>query len=274
MGEAATACMGGADVIDCKDPSCGALGPWPRPLIDRVRCRLGRLWPLSVAAGDPKPKPSDLLAALDGIGVDVPADWVKIGIHRPDSTTDWRDLIDAAGAWPGARRHSQRRLIGVLFADQYGMGDFPFDLVARFRAGGFAGVMIDTAHKGARRGAGLVSHMRLHDLIRFCRLCRRYGLVSGLAGSLRMQDIAVIGRVARPDYLGLRGAVCAPRQSRLPRRCQPLCRDKVAHAAHRLAQIDWPHAPANPCKWAMKHRAGGHILYPNKGFIRSRTLFG
>ena len=78
--------------------------------------------------------------------------------------------------------------------------------------------MIDTAGKG---GGGLLHHIDPLQLERFVSDCRKLGLLCGLAGSLRLEDIPLLLPLA-PDYLGFRGALCEGNQ-----RTQGLSRRKL-----------------------------------------------
>jgi dihydroneopterin aldolase len=64
--------------------------------------------------------------------------------------------------------------------------------------------MLDTAGKG---GGGLLDHMALNRLEDFVAGVRALDMLSGLAGSLRLEDIPRL-RPLLPDYLGFRGALC------------------------------------------------------------------
>ncbi|MFC6776219.1 (5-formylfuran-3-yl)methyl phosphate synthase [Methylobacterium gregans] len=77
-------------------------------------------------------------------------------------------------------------------------------LVPALAAAGFAGAMIDTAGKDGRRLTDLLDPARLAA---FTAAARAHGLLSGLAGSLRISDIAGLARHA-PGYLGFRGGLC------------------------------------------------------------------
>ncbi len=88
----------------------------------------------------------------------------------------------------------------MLFADEAP----DFGILAALGRAGFAGVMIDTADKKA---GPLTAHLDPLTLGQFVAEARRHGLITGLAGSLRLEDIpALIGVGA--DYLGFRGALC------------------------------------------------------------------
>lgn len=182
--EAEAARLAGADLIDAKDPDRGALGALDPAIVREIVVRVAGAAETSAVA-DPA---ASAVAAMAATGVD----WVKAGLDA----TCRRDLAafgDLAAAAPG-------RLIAVLFAE-----DGPAAaLVPALAAAGFAGAMIDTAGK---RGARLPDLVGPEDLATFTAACRRHGLMCGLAGSLRVIDIAVL-RAHRPDYLGFRGGLC------------------------------------------------------------------
>lgn len=192
-GEAEVALRGGADIIDCKDPSAGALGALGTETVrEIVRCIGGRL-PVSATVGDLPSDPEVLVPAaaeMSGTGVDI----VKIGFFGGE---DPRRAIAALGE--AFARSTD--LVAVLMADQ----DPDVVLVAELSAAGFAGVMLDTADKSAGRLTSVLSAARLKE---FVRLARDNRLFVGLAGSLRESDIAVLTGFS-PDMLGFRGALCA-----------------------------------------------------------------
>ena len=100
---------------------------------------------------------------------------------------------------PIARR-GETKLVAVLFADR----DPDFALIDVAAVCGFRGVMLDTAHKGSGR---LTECMDMDRLNLFVGRARGAGLLVGLAGSLRIADIAPLAGLA-PNYLGFRGALC------------------------------------------------------------------
>ncbi|MER2266044.1 (5-formylfuran-3-yl)methyl phosphate synthase [Methylobacterium oxalidis] len=188
--EAALAAQAGADLVDAKDPDRGALGALPPTEVRAILAAVAGRAATSAVAGEPADA-ADLarrVAALAATG----ADFLKVSIppglrSRPEA------LAAAAGAAPG-------RLIAVLFAED-GIG--PED-PARLAAAGFVGAMIDTAVKD---GGRLGDRLSAPALAAFCAGCRAQGLLTGLAGSLRIEDIAALA-AARPDYLGFRGGLC------------------------------------------------------------------
>ncbi|MCJ2043352.1 (5-formylfuran-3-yl)methyl phosphate synthase [Methylobacterium sp. J-078] len=185
--EAALAARAGTDLVDAKDPDRGALGALPAGTVRAIVALVDGRTLTSAVAGEPDR--SSLVPAIADMaetGVDV----VKVAV-RGDWSED--DLARAAAAASG-------RLIAVLFAEA---GDAP-GLVPRLRRAGFFGAMIDTAGKDGRR---LTDHLPRPVLAAFTRTCRDHGLVSGLAGSLALADIAELAPLG-PHYLGFRGGLC------------------------------------------------------------------
>ena len=189
--EAELAAALGADLIDLKDPAAGALGALPLATIRAVVRALRGRRPSSATLGD-LPMDFAMLAGAAAATADTGVDFVKVGLF---AHPERRRCIDALA--PLARR---ARLIGVFFADQ------PFDatLLDALAAAGFTGAMLDTAAKG--RG-GLRAHWSDAALADFVRRARALGLLTGLAGSLGLDDIAPLASL-RPDYLGFRTALC------------------------------------------------------------------
>ena len=182
----------GADILDLKDPTKGALGAWPQALlVQAVRLVAGRV-PVSATVGDLPMEPSLLLEAAHATaatGVDI----VKLGFF---SCAEPRTIARALA--PAAR--DGIRLVAVLMADQRP----DLGLVPVLADAGFLGVMLDTADK---RGGGLRQHLGTPELAGFVAACRTQGLLTGLAGSLTLADVPPLGAL-RPSYLGFRGALC------------------------------------------------------------------
>ncbi|MFG1423380.1 (5-formylfuran-3-yl)methyl phosphate synthase [Roseixanthobacter liquoris] len=198
LAEMDLAVAGGADIVDLKDPSRGALGAWAVPALEAAVARW-RALPvsrplLSATVGDYPPVPQVLVQAVRAVGATgVPL--VKIGFFTQANVGTLDACLRALA--PLARDH---RLIAVLFADQAP----DFAVLAQMKAAGFHGAMLDTAVKGAGR---LTDHLPLSRLEAFVTRARGLGLLSGLAGSLCLADIAPLKTLA-PDYLGFRGALC------------------------------------------------------------------
>ncbi|MFG1428484.1 (5-formylfuran-3-yl)methyl phosphate synthase [Roseixanthobacter glucoisosaccharinicivorans] len=198
LAEMDCALAGGADIVDLKDPTRGALGAWAVPDLQAAVARWRALPEnrplLSATVGDHPPMPEVLAQAVRTVGATgVPL--VKIGFFPQTSDAPLYACLQALR--PLAREY---RLIAVLFADQAP----DFAVLPQLKAGGFHGAMLDTADKGAGR---LTDHLPLPRLRDFVTQARSLGLLTGLAGSLRLEDIAPL-RALYPDYLGFRGALC------------------------------------------------------------------
>lgn len=199
LAEMDIALAAGADIVDLKDPAQGALGAWAADALTAGVARWRRVAAggsgLSATVGDLPLDPDALRdAAARTAAAGVPL--VKIGFAHAAASPALARCIAALA--PLARQH---RLIAVLFADQAPRPG----LIPQFAAAGFHGVMLDTADKGA---GSLRTHLGDAALAAFVAAARGHGLVTGLAGSLRLSDIAPLTAIA-PDYLGFRGALCA-----------------------------------------------------------------
>ena len=187
--EAEVAIRAGADLIDAKDPENGALGALPAEIVRAVVAHTAGRAATSAVAGEPAP--AERQAAIRAMA-ETGVAWVKVAV-RPDWLADVSALHAAGAAAPG-------RLVAVLFAED----DPEPDCAPRLAAAGFIGAMIDTAVKDGRRLPDLIDSERLAAFVAAARIA---GLVSGLAGSLRVGDIPGLA-AHRPDYLGFRGGLC------------------------------------------------------------------
>jgi dihydroneopterin aldolase len=93
------------------------------------------------------------------------------------------------------------KIVGVMFADE-GADQGLLPIMAE---SGFAGVMLDTAHK---QNGHLLGLLDLPALGGFVDAARARDLMAGLAGSLEPPDIPRLLLLA-PDILGFRGALCS-----------------------------------------------------------------
>jgi len=188
--EAEIAVERGADIVDCKDPSRGALGALsPADVAAVVKAVAGRR-PVSAVVELPHDV-SQARAAIEAVAA-TGVDYVKFALPL---TPDAQEIVDAFA--PLAAR---LRLVAVLFAD---LGP-DFEILGRLALARFHGAMLDTAHKGKGR---LLDFLPIGALGDFTARCRALGLVSGLAGSLEAPDAPRL-LVLRPDILGFRGALC------------------------------------------------------------------
>ncbi len=192
LAEARIAAGCGVDIIDLKNPQEGALGALSADTVATIVRDLKGAAPISATIGDLPMQPERIRAAVEAMAA-TGVDYVKLGCFP-------------GGDWPGVfavlKPLTARgvRLVAVLFADH------PIDLswLPVLARSGFAGAMLDTADKQA----GALTTIRNSQILReFVDAAHRLGLLCGLAGSLRISDIAPL-RLLGPDYLGFRGALC------------------------------------------------------------------
>lgn len=188
--EAEIALAHGADIVDLKDASRGALGALAPDAVRAVVAAVAGRRPVSAVTGDLPMEPEVIAAAVNAMA-QAGVQYVKVGLlaHRKRE-----DCIRRLAAL--ARN---TKIVGVMFAD-LGVDTALLQLMGEV---GFAGAMLDTAHKGT----GLLGLMDIAALAGFIAACRAHGLIAGLAGSLEPPDIPRLLPLA-PDYLGFRGALC------------------------------------------------------------------
>lgn len=195
LSEAKLAYAVGADWIDLKEPGAGALGAVEPETIKEVMGWLGARnsdVPVSATIGDCWNSPGEMpdrVRALSSLGVA----FAKIGIFAAAPTSSLLRTIEICCREGPA-------IILVCFAEE---SPSARDL-AVYANTGIAGLMLDTSTKGSRGLRGLVCN---EDLEVFTRETNQLGLICGLAGSLKLDDIDDLCRL-EPDYLGFRGALC------------------------------------------------------------------
>jgi uncharacterized protein (UPF0264 family) len=192
--EAREAAAGGADLIDLKEPSAGALGGLPTPDIAQIVQALRREWPeraVSATIGDFEAGDHAGRGVRTAAVADCGVDYVKAGIEPgPQASEALRSL--AALRLPS--------IVIVFLADR----GIDVALVQEAATFGFAGLMVDTGDKSAGSLLARADRRSLRELI---AIGRRHGCLTGLAGSLRYDDVDALRELA-PDFAGFRGALC------------------------------------------------------------------
>lgn len=244
LAEAREALRAGVDFIDLKEPSAGALGGLALPVIravvaalradgraegvarpdsegrgERAGSRAGAVFghadagasgtaqadvrahgPLiSATIGDLPPAAIDDIRAralaVAACGVDL----VKVGV--PGRGAAACALLEALAGLPLA-------IVPVLIADD-GLDAAVIDAAC---TPAFAAVMADTQ---AKRAGSLLELLGADTLAAFIDGAHAAGRMVGLAGALRLADLAQLARL-RPDFAGFRSAVCdGSREGRL-----------------------------------------------------------
>lgn len=185
------------DILDMKQPATGALGALPVEQVAEIVEFVNGRCLTSATVGD-LPMQADIigpaLEAMNQSGVD----YLKIGLFADDSVEDCLHQLQPY------LTAINTPVIAVLFADQ----QLNLSLVDLIKQVGFAGVMVDTAEKNGRSLRDHWSEARLEE---FVTQARSQDLLCGLAGALRIEDIASLKPLSA-DYLGFRSALCPERQ--------------------------------------------------------------
>ncbi len=189
--EALLALSANVDIIDLKQPSLGALGALETNLVKTIVDEINGRCPVSATVGDLPMQPEIVYRAVKAM-TETGVDYVKIGFFPGG---DWQGTIEQLATFP-----ESIALIAVLFADT----QLDFAVIDSLANAGFRGVMLDTMNKTS---GPLTQVMAKTDIARFVHLAKDRQLLCGLAGSLRLEDIAEL-MPYQPDYLGFRGALC------------------------------------------------------------------
>jgi (5-formylfuran-3-yl)methyl phosphate synthase len=196
--EALIALVSGADIIDAKDPTLGALGALHTQEISTIVTTIQGRCPISATTGDWTLGSPELLNAYQAIQ-NTGVDYIKVGLFGVHDEATLRHGLAQLPSPSQALQHHPHR-IAVILADQ-GIPLWPLRVLKEY---GFMGVMLDTANKQA---GGLRAVVSPETLCLFVTQAKEVGLMVGLAGSLRSEDIAPLSAL-HPDYLGFRTALC------------------------------------------------------------------
>jgi uncharacterized protein (UPF0264 family) len=207
--EADAALVGGAHLIDVKEPLHGSLGRAADSMIAEVIEHVARRRPVSAAMGEltnpaeapPYPRPGLAYAKWGLFGMGAVAGW------RARLTQAHQRVVDAT---------PDCRLVTVAYADWQWAGAPLLEDVVAFvceRPGGV--LLVDTFQKAPQPATGtpptLLELLPPGEITALCRRCRAAGVRVALAGSLGAPQIRALRR-AGPDWFAVRGAVCEGRR--------------------------------------------------------------
>lgn len=203
--EADAALIGGAIIIDAKDPTAGALAPVSVDVFRTIQTVVGGIRPVSAALGDALDEAAIEAAARGFAGAG--AAFVKLGFAGVESSARVRSLI--AAAVRGASGYTSGLfgsvgVVAVAYADRVSEAVTPFDIIAAASSAGATGVLIDTAGKD---GPGLPALMTTSALTSWVRHAHEAGLTAAVAGKLTIDDLKWV-RDCGADIVGVRGAAC------------------------------------------------------------------
>jgi (5-formylfuran-3-yl)methyl phosphate synthase len=196
--EARAALLGGADVIDAKDPRDGALGAVRVELLDALRSAIGAGRPLSAALGDRGP--AAVVERRARAAARVAAAFVKLGFRGAAAVSQAPRRAAAARRGAGARTG----LVLVAYADwRRARAIEPDALLALAVETDAVGVLLDTVAKDA----GLFTLLEPEVVGAWVAAAHGAGLFACLAGSLCGADFATACALGA-DVVGVRGAAC------------------------------------------------------------------
>jgi uncharacterized protein (UPF0264 family) len=181
------------DIIDMKNPELGALGALDTNVVAEIVELISGACLTSATIGDIEPNNPvlyELIVSMAKTGVD----YVKVGLFDDNANELFIEVLNKAS-------EQKIKVIVVLFAEN-------FSSLASLDAlmkSGISGVMLDTKNKSDKN---LLSLLNCQQLAEFVQLAKSHGLVTGLAGSLRYEDISSLLDIDA-DYLGFRGALCS-----------------------------------------------------------------
>jgi uncharacterized protein (UPF0264 family) len=198
--EAKAALDGGADLIDAKDPSRGALGVVPLPTLRAIVSTVGGARPVTAALGD----------AFDEATIEREASGfaaagsrlVKIGFAGITDTARVTRLT--AAAVRGVAASATTGVVVVAYADANQSGVERGTYVDIAAQAGAVGVLLDTMDK---QGPGLTRLVTGRALTSWVKQAHDAGLIVALAGKLTADDLALV-RDTGADIAGVRGAAC------------------------------------------------------------------
>jgi (5-formylfuran-3-yl)methyl phosphate synthase len=200
--EARAALAGGAEIIDAKEPTRGALGPVSLDRLREIAQAVGGVRPVSAALGDSGT--AEELAAAAHEAALAGATFVKVGFADVRELADVRARLSAVldGALiPGA----PCAVVAVAYADWGEVGGAaPSTVIEAAAAEGALGVLVDTVRKD---GPGLFRCLGRASLDALVHEARTQSLLVALAGRITVEDLP-FAYDARAEIVGVRGAVC------------------------------------------------------------------
>lgn len=219
--EAERAAAAGADIVDLKDPSGGALAPVTLAVVESATAAVGGRAPVSAVVAE-LPAPPEVAESMIHGAAALGAATLKIGCGRARLTADDLHLVSLAAS-------TARQVVVVFYAearpDQRAL--------AAAAAAGAAGVMLDTRTKDGRTLLDIAPAAAIAD---FVDAARAAGLFAGLAGGLTIDDIDTVAGYG-PAIVGMRGGLCLGNDRR-----RGLDPQRVRDARSRLAARPDPKA--------------------------------
>jgi uncharacterized protein (UPF0264 family) len=204
--EAINAINGGTDILDIKNPKEGSLGanfPWVIKSISDEVHEIAKDVEISATIGDAPYKPGTMALAALGCTV-AGVDYVKVGLF--DTSTESQAVKVMKAVSKAVKDYnSDVKVVCAGYSDAHRIHSIPPETIPHIAIASESDIaMLDT---GIKDGKSLLEFFSIDQLIKFISECREYGLLSALAGSLKIEHILRLLPL-KPDIIGVRSVVC------------------------------------------------------------------
>jgi uncharacterized protein (UPF0264 family) len=198
--EAEVALVGGAHLIDVKEPRNGSLGRADESVIREVIRQVTGRRPVSAALGELCESPQE--PGSPGLA------YAKWGLSGCGGRNDWRRQLAEAGLRL-KRKYPGCRPVAVAYVDWRRAEAPGVEEVCEFALHNrWGAVLFDT---WAKDGTTLLDWLPFTEIVQWCNRCRAANVQVALAGSLGLEQIQTLHSAA-PDWFAVRGAVCQGRR--------------------------------------------------------------
>jgi uncharacterized protein (UPF0264 family) len=196
--EVEAALAGGADLIDVKDPTKGALGMAEAEVVAAVVEKVRGKVPVSAALGEWSPN-----AITEAHWhLELKLNYVKWGLAGYTHGPAWgEDLLDTRRQLPVGME-----MVAVAYADWERAKSVPPAEVVKFaKRFRFRAFLLDTWAKDSKTLLDVLKPTEVAELV---ESVKRTGTLAAIGGSLRPEQMKVLKGVS-PDYVAVRGSACA-----------------------------------------------------------------
>ena len=195
--------MGGADIIDVKNPTEGPLGanfPW---IIQDIVKIVPNDIETSCTIGEMPNCPGSISLAARGAAT-IGVNYIKVGLSglrkKQETINFLTNIVKSVKDY-----NSKIKVVITGYADAKKIGSINPLMVPKITSKVQADVaMIDTAIKD---GSSLFNYLNEHQLNNFINEANKFKLITALAGSLKKEELAKVYSLGA-DIAGIRGAAC------------------------------------------------------------------
>ena len=195
--------MGGADIIDVKNPTEGPLGanfPW---IIQDIVKIVPNNIETSCTIGEMPNCPGSISLAARGAAT-IGVNYIKVGLSglrkKQETINFLTNIVKSVKDY-----NSKIKIVITGYADAEKIGSINPLMVPKITSKVQADVaMIDTAIKD---GSSLFNYLNDHQLSNFINEANKFKLITALAGSLKKEELAKVYSLGA-DIAGIRGAAC------------------------------------------------------------------